>query len=509
MRLGRSHRLLRARPRARLLFLLTVAAALTTLGFQGAGASIRTSADELEVDATATNADRHSPRAPAVVRRQAARSQLLTQSITLRSGATAYWLVHDSPTTEVVDDGVARNNHRVIRWGPGGLYSETRRTYAVFGFRLLEGSPGRMYDFHTQPADVGGWFPPCSNGVAPLAIDYQGDARGLRASVQPEDNGCDGGSGKYHFPIFTQAEAEARRGQWVWLWAEIIWGRRDLGTKGALKIWVAGEDRPRVNVSGINTHYRAQNQITFWEGMYHVKGSRGTSAVEIAASRFGRTPEEAYADVPVLYQAGPAGAPGGASSVLAPRLSTEAVFLPDGKGRKRVVTDRGCRTSATPGRLEAKISSAKDSRDTAVVVHTVQQRQETVIGYKLRVAAQRLTGRLVLTQLRGADGKVLAEIYADKRGSLRLSTPARGLRRRGYDSPARVPISEGRRLELRLSSSSLLLAVDGRLAIRLDGLRGPRSGAALSVRIGIDSYEGRARGGAIRAVYDHLVVGTS
>jgi hypothetical protein len=263
---------------------------------------------------------------------QGAGSSLPTRAVTLPSGATAYWLVHDSPTTQVVNGGTQGNERRVIRWGSGGLYAETRRTYAVFGFRLLSGSPGRMYDFHTQPQDVGGWEPPCSHRVAPLAIDYWGDSRGLHVTAQPEDTGCNGtpppgyvaGSGNFHFRILSQAEAEARRGQWVWLWAEITWGRRDLATKGGVKVWLVGESSPRVEVSGINTHWPQQNQITFWEGAYHSSGSSGTNSVEIAATRFGRSPQEAQQDAPVLFAAGPAGNPGGSSTAVAPAGSADA-----------------------------------------------------------------------------------------------------------------------------------------------------------------------------------------
>ena len=260
-------------------------------------------------------------------------SNLVTRAVTLPSGATAYWLVHDSSTTQILA-GSGRDKHRVIRWGSGGLYADTRRTYAVFGFKLNTGAPGRMYDFHTQPNDAGGWNPPCSAYVAPVAIDYKGDSRGLRIVAQPEDTGCAGtpppgyvqGSGTFHFQVFSQAETEARRGQWVWLWAEITWGRRDLSTKGALKVWVAGESTPRVDVSGINTHWPGMNQVTYWEGAYHSSGSPGTNAVEIAATRFGRSAREAYEDVPALYAAEPAGTSGGSSTQVGSRGSGEAAI---------------------------------------------------------------------------------------------------------------------------------------------------------------------------------------
>jgi hypothetical protein len=220
-------------------------------------------------------------------------STLPTSEQTMQEGDVANFVVHDSSTTQVVAGGGAPDKHRVIRWASDGLYSG-RRTYALMGFRLVSGAPGRMYDWHTQPDDVGGWDPPCSGAVAPLAIDYWGDSRGIEVTVEPENSGCSGGSGNYHFRLFSQSEAEARRGEWIWLWAEITWGRRDIGTRGALKFWVAGEDAPRVDVSGINTHWSGEQMVTFWEGAYVSYGAEKPITVEIAATRFGRSPQEVY-----------------------------------------------------------------------------------------------------------------------------------------------------------------------------------------------------------------------
>ena len=495
--------------RVHVLLWLILAVALTTLGSQSAGLSATT---PTYVDDRKAMTGERVRRSISAQGHQASGSQLLTRSIMLPSGATGYWLVHDSSTTQIVDDGVARSNHRIIRWGPDGLYAQTRRTYAVFGFKLVKGSPGRMYNWHTTPSDVGGWTPRCSGGgVSPLAIDYWGDSRGLVLVAEPEDNGCSGGSGKYHFPILSHAETEARRGQWVWLWAEITWGRRDLGTKGALKVWVAGEARPRVNVSGINTHWPRQEMVTFWEGQYHCETCSGrseTHQVEITSTRFGRTPEEAYGDVPRLYYAGPAGT-GAASAVVAARLSTEGVFLQLIPGRTRVHEDRGCRVVSQKGRVVSRIANAHDGRDTAAVTHRVRQREAAVVSYRLRIAARGLTGPLVVTQLRRGDGQVLVELYVDRDGTLRLSSPPGALRKRGVDLDTKVGVAEAGKVELRLSRESLLLAVDERPVVRLNDLRGPERGTGLLARIGIDRYEGNLGEGPIRTVYDELVVGSS
>ena len=107
---------------------------------------------------------------------------LPTSRVTLGAGDFAIFMTHDSPTTQIF--GPNLDGHRVVRWASDGIYSG-RRMYGVFGFRLVSGLPGRMYDWHTMPGDVGGWTPPCSSGVAPLAIDYcrlarAGGRRGTR-----------------------------------------------------------------------------------------------------------------------------------------------------------------------------------------------------------------------------------------------------------------------------------------------------------------------------------------
>jgi len=250
-------------------------------------------------------------------------SVLPATHVTLASGDVAVYVSNDSPTTQIVGDANPAN-HRVLRWAPDGLYSG-RKTYAVLGFRLLTGAPGRMYDWHTQPGDEGGWYPACSAGVAPLAIDYFGNSRGLEIVSEPENVGCSGGRGRYHFRIFSRSEVEARRGKWIWLWAEITWGRRDLQTKGALRVWVAGEKKARVNVKNINTYWPEQQMVTFWEGAYVNYGNMEHAEVDIAATRFGRSPREAYQDVPVLHMSFADRAPNSSTVAITGRRTGEAL----------------------------------------------------------------------------------------------------------------------------------------------------------------------------------------
>jgi hypothetical protein len=221
---------------------------------------------------------------------------------TLDPGEKYSWVVHDSDGTEVYPRGASNGDkHGTIRWEPGGLYAGSQKTYMVLGFRVVSGSPGRMFDGHTHPADAPWeWTPPGSNGVAPFAIDwFRGSGRGLEYVAEPNNRPT--GTATYHFRILTDEEMDARAGQWIWLWVEIVWGRRDRPVKGAARVWLGGEDRPRVDVSGINTHWPEEGMVTFWAGNYWNNGAPKLSVTDVAAPRFGRTAKEAYEDSPTAY----------------------------------------------------------------------------------------------------------------------------------------------------------------------------------------------------------------
>lgn len=225
--------------------------------------------------------------------------------------------VWDTDHTEVYPAGQTNvDKHGTIRWEPGGHYAANRKTYMLLGHRVLEGGPGRMTAGHNDPADDPyGWTPLTApppngepNGVAPFALDWflGRGTRGYEMVIEPENaHTGSGGSGNYHYQLFTDAEAEARRGQWVWLWVEVAWGRKDgsTPTPGSLKVWVAGEDTPRINQPNINTHWYGQGMLTFWECTYWIHGNPTRSVIQTAGPRFGRTPQEAYNDNPRFYRA--------------------------------------------------------------------------------------------------------------------------------------------------------------------------------------------------------------
>jgi hypothetical protein len=135
-----------------------------------------------------------------------------------------------------------------------------------------------------------------------------------------------------------------------------------------------------------------------------------------------------------------------------------------------------------------------------------------VIRDRLRVEARRLTGPLVVMQLRGAKRRVLAELYVGRGATLRLSSPPGGLRGGSLDVDTGIAAGAGadpRLVELRVAANRLLIGVDGRVVFRLGHIQPLRRDAAVTVRIGIVRHEGTASEQLIRAVHDELVVATS
>lgn len=238
---------------------------------------------------------RWPPEAPSIV--------LPGTRATLEVGQIAAWAVHDSPSTHIAPGG-ARDKHRLI--------STSGTTYMLFGIRVLEGFPGRCIDAHSTPAFGGSWTPPpYGTGVSPFAIDFNDNSRGLHYIAEAEQYR----GRQSHFTIMPRDEAIAKRGEMIWLWSKTEWSKAPAGN-GSQTLWVAGEDTPRVNATGLATCYQ-EDWLSLWEGAYISSGARTRSVVEIAAARVGRTPRECFEDRPVVFVREPAGSPGGTAVATA------------------------------------------------------------------------------------------------------------------------------------------------------------------------------------------------
>jgi len=235
------------------------------------------------------------------------------------TGFHSWFTVHDSAYRQTI--GSNGDKHGVLMWsegggGPGPALYEGKKLFALMGYRMIDGWPGRSFDGHNQPSDKPlGWN--YGGSVSPFAIDLHNNIdRGVHYSVEPM-------SPNNHNTIVPVAEAEQRRNTWTWLWTEMGLGRRDEPPAGYCKIWVAGEDTPRVNLTNIDTYWGGQHQWTWWDGAYYNSGFPFDCVVEVAATRFGRTPKECYEDKPVLFSAWQEGT-GGTLTAIDPVKSTDA-----------------------------------------------------------------------------------------------------------------------------------------------------------------------------------------
>jgi len=216
-----------------------------------------------------------------------------------------HWMVCDSSMSETYPAGQSNGDkHRTIRWGEAGtpLYAG-RVTRHLHSFRIMKGSPGRMFNHHNQPADPGFGWGSGYRAVSPYAIDwyqgqsYPGGASGLVVVCQPTGDQL---QLVKHFQLLSDAEMVALRGQWVDLAVEVTWGRRGEPVAGAVKAWAQGN--PKVNVANIHTHWDlGQSMLTMWEGSYWSSGAPAEVQVDIVPTRLGRTWAEAIADRPTVY----------------------------------------------------------------------------------------------------------------------------------------------------------------------------------------------------------------
>jgi Polysaccharide lyase len=232
--------------------------------------------------------------------------------------------------------------------------------------------------------------------------------------------------------------------------------------------------------------------------VYHDSFVRADSFASAVADAFGDPPSvtTSTADSPALQ-------------TLGTRLPQLRLHVTRARGS---IADRQCsvRSNATGG-FVARIAGARDDRDTAVAEYRVPQRSVVVVRQRVRIAGVRLGGRLVISQLRTARGRLLAELSVGRGQTLHLSSPPGGLSAGGFYVDTGIAYGPGaapRTVELRLTPSSISAGVDGRLIVRRE-VDGPRPGSVLRARLGIERYDAGSAPGRINARYEKAEVGTS
>lgn len=175
--------------------------------------------------------------------------------------------------------------------------------------------------------------------------------------------------------------------------------------------------------------------------------------------------------------------------------------------RCRVVTV-GPRTSTTIGR-------ARDDEDTAARVYRVENRTATVVRARIALdGPSRLGGNLAIADLRrvGAKGP-LAELLVAPDRTLRVSSPEGALFPDGVDATTGIRLAPGvsRRVELRLTDSSLVVIVDGRARFTRraneNRTQFPPALEKLVVSVGIHHYDG-VSAAPVRVALENTAIGT-
>ena len=171
-------------------------------------------------------------------------------------------------------------------------------------------------------------------------------------------------------------------------------------------------------------------------------------------------------------------------------------------GFASVVTDPGCggcSVSAITDGLQATIASAADSSDTAYGVQELGGAGgltgRVFVRSLLSLApGQTLSGNLSVLQIRNASGQLVYELYLASDRSLRLWSPAGGLRASSINLSTGIVLpndGSSRRVEVSaLVNSSVIVRVEGVDRITLTGLSGGTSGNQRFLRAGIDHYDG-------------------
>jgi hypothetical protein len=185
-------------------------------------------------------------------------------------------------------------------------------------------------------------------------------------------------------------------------------------------------------------------------------------------------------------------------------------------GRAAVRTDPGCgacRVAEHVGGFAATIANGAEARDSAVAVYRIKQLATVAIRQRFVLdSPARLDGNLAVTQLRRTDGTRLVELYiASSDGTLRVYSPPGVLTEAGLNEPTGIEAAQegGRRVELRLTGSRLTVAVDGRVRVQVDGVKGPTRGTQLIARVGIAHYDGTATSKAVATTHDDVEVGAA
>lgn len=201
------------------------------------------------------------------------------------------WAQSTSATTQIIGPA-----YRTIGWGPGDNF-QGRKVWVLWRYRPHIGRiPGRVLNFHNH-AQGPTWWPDgnTSHGVSTVAIDWKGDnthdggKSGLMLSLEAHD-------GEAKWVLASVAEMDACIAN-TNTWLDTIWEINVQETAtGYVRIWVNGENTPRVNAQNVKTCWVNQTRWMLYEGMYDSGSTASDHSGDYVPARIGRTFSEAVKD---------------------------------------------------------------------------------------------------------------------------------------------------------------------------------------------------------------------
>ena len=177
---------------------------------------------------------------------------------------------------------------RTIAWSSGRMYAG-RVLWVVYSVKPIAGAyPGNLLNFHNHP-NFGGWEPDNSTGVSPIRLAW------FNSGLQLFLNAEGARSGNYNpRQVLTNSEMLAFRNSGTWLDLVMKIDIYDY-PNGRIKVWVQGENTPRLDTGGVRTYWPSQTAYTLWNGIYMPDGTcvPETTTIQEVIPRLGRTLQEA------------------------------------------------------------------------------------------------------------------------------------------------------------------------------------------------------------------------
>jgi hypothetical protein len=321
------------------------------------------------------------------------------------------------------------------------------------------------------------------------------------------------------------------KGRWNDFVLHVRWSAFD---RGSVEVWhrLAGERRFRraVALSRIPTLQRQRSGTTgifaLW-GLYRASYCSQPTLLDCASDRGVQVPSVLYEDGFVRSKSfravvgaafGDRTAAGDPRPARAPRdvESRTVTSLPLHDAGS--ATDPGCGACSVtggPARIDAAIAGGRDDRDTAVRILRIARPGgvlgRTVVRDTLLLHRNgALENNVAVLQLRDVRDQLIWELYLAQDRTLRLWSPPGGLRSRliNLTTGFTVP-TDGKGLRLEVSSvprGALVVRVGGVPRILVRRLSGASTGAALTLRAGIDHYDGESADDPVRVVHQGLTV---